>query len=56
MSVFAFCYQLTIPDSVERFGKTLVYTQPGEPQPISIQLDQMYMEVSMGPEGNTYYF
>ena len=55
MSVFAFCYQLTIPDSVERFGKTLVYTQPGQNQPTSIQLDSMIMEGEYGPDGITYY-
>ena len=56
MAVFAFCYQLTIPESVDRFGKTLVYTQPGESQPISVQLDSMLMQGVYGPEGTTYYF
>ena len=55
MSVSAFCYQLTIPNSVDRFGKTLVYTQPGQNQPISIQLDDMSMEGEYGPDGITYY-
>ena len=55
MSAFAFCYQLTIPESVDRFGKTLVYTQLGESQPISVQLDSMMMEGVYGPEGVTYY-
>ena len=54
MSVNAFCYQLTIPNSVDRVGKTLVYTQPGQSQPISIQLDSM-MEGMSGLEGVTYY-
>jgi hypothetical protein len=55
MAVFAFCYQLTIPNSVDRFGKTLVYTQPGQNQPTSIQLDSMIMEGVYGPDDITYY-
>jgi len=55
MAVFAFCYQLTIPDTVDRLGKTLVYTQPGESQPVYVQLESMMMEGVYGPEGITYY-
>ena len=55
MAVFAFCYQLTIPDNVDRLGKTLIYTQPGESQPVYVQLDSMQMEGVYGPEGVTYY-
>jgi hypothetical protein len=56
MAVFAFCYQLTIPDNVDRLGKTLVYTQPGEPQPVYVPLESMYMEGIYGPDGITYNF
>ena len=54
MAVFAFCYQLTIPDTVDRLGKTLIYTQPGQSQPVYVQLDSM-LEGVYGPEGVTYY-
>jgi|LauGreDrversion4_2_1035121.scaffolds.fasta_scaffold08969_3 hypothetical protein len=56
MAVFAFCYQLTIPDSVDRMGKTLVYTEPGNGSASYISLDTIQLEGAYGPEGITYYF
>ena len=56
MAVFAFCYQITIPNSIETLGKTLVYT-PYDGTPVYLSFDQLgTMEAVYGPDGTTYYF
>lgn len=56
MSVFAFCYQLSIPFSTELLGKSLRYTEPGGFNPISVPLEELMFFGEYGPGETTYYF
>jgi hypothetical protein len=54
MAAFAFCYQLTIPDSTETLGKTLLYT-PYDGTPTYVPFDELGIFLSTYGSGETTY-
>lgn len=56
MSVFAFCYQLTIPNDVERLGKALQYTDPNGATSSQVSLEEISFLSQYDGMATTYYF
>lgn len=56
MSASAFCYQLSIPFSVDLLGKELVYREPGGYASTTVYLENLTFTSTAGSTDITYYF